>query len=58
MLILTRRVGQTVMIGNDITVTVVNVKERQVLLEIIVPVGVAVRLEEEHERIARLRKAN
>ena len=37
MLILTRRVGETVMIGNDITVTVLGVKGNQVRVGVNAP---------------------
>jgi carbon storage regulator len=51
MLILTRRVGETVMIGQDITVTVLGVKGNQVRLGIGAPKDVAVHREEVFERI-------
>lgn len=53
MLILTRRVGETVMIGNDVTVTVLGVKGNQVRVGISAPKSVAVHREEIHERIKR-----
>ena len=45
MLILTRRVGETVMIGNDVTVTVLGVKGNQVRVGINAPKTVAVHRE-------------
>ena len=42
MLILTRRVGETVVIGNDVTVTVLGVKGNQVRLGVNAPREVAV----------------
>ena len=53
MLILTRRVGETVMIGNDVTVTVLGVKGNQVRIGINAPKTVAVHREEIYERIKR-----
>lgn len=53
MLILTRRVGETVMIGNDVTVTVLGVKGNQVRIGINAPKDVAVHREEIYERIKR-----
>ena len=51
MLILTRRVGETVMIGNEVTVTVLGVKGNQVRMGINAPRTVAVHREEIFERI-------
>lgn len=53
MLILTRRVGETVMIGNDVTVTVLGVKGNQVRVGINAPKNVAVHREEIYKRIKR-----
>ena len=53
MLILTRRVGETVMIGNDVTVTILGVKGNQVRVGISAPKNVAVHREEIYERIRR-----
>ena len=53
MLILTRRVGETVMIGNDVTVTILGVKGNQVRVGINAPKDVAVHREEIYERIKR-----
>jgi carbon storage regulator len=53
MLILTRRVGETVMIGNDVTVTVLGVKGNQVRVGVNAPKEVAVHREEIYERIKR-----
>ena len=53
MLILTRRVGETVMIGNEVTVTVLGVKGNQVRIGVKAPKDVAVHREEIYERIKR-----
>ena len=53
MLILTRRVGEAVMIGNDVTVTVLGVKGNQVRIGVNAPRDVAVHREEIFERIKR-----
>lgn len=53
MLILTRRVGEAVMIGNEVTITVLGVKGNQVRIGINAPKDVAVHREEIFERIKR-----
>jgi len=53
MLILTRRVGETVMIGDNVTVIVLGVKGNQVRVGVNAPKEVAVHREVIYERIKR-----
>jgi len=57
MLILTRRAGETVMVGSDITITVLGVKGNQVRIGINAPKDVAVHREEIYERIQNEKSA-
>lgn len=58
MLILTRRVGESVKIGDEVTVTVLGTKGTQVRLGFTAPPDVAVHREEIFERIQAERQAN
>jgi carbon storage regulator len=51
MLILTRRVGESVMVGTEVTVTVPGVKGNQVRLGVNAPKEVAIHREEIYERV-------
>lgn len=53
MLILTRRIGETLMIGDDISVTVLGVKGNQVRIGVNAPKDVAVHREEIFDRIKK-----
>ena len=57
MLILTRRVGETLMIGDDVQVTVLGVKGNQVRIGVNAPKEVSVHREEIYERIKREQQA-
>jgi carbon storage regulator len=51
MLILTRKIGESLMIGEEVTVTVMDVKGNQVRLGISAPKDVAVHREEIYDRV-------
>jgi carbon storage regulator len=53
MLILTRRIGETLMIGDKVTITVLGVKGNQVRLGVNAPKDVTVHREEIFQRIQR-----
>jgi carbon storage regulator len=51
MLIVTRKLGESVIIGADVTVTVVSIKGNQVRIGVAAPKTVSVHREEVHERL-------
>lgn len=53
MLILTRRVGESVMIGDEVTITVLGVKGNQVRIGVNAPKDVSVHREEIYDRIQK-----
>ena len=58
MLILTRRIGETLMVGDDVTITVLGVKGNQVRIGVNAPKDVAVHREEIYERIQSEKSGN
>jgi carbon storage regulator len=58
MLILTRRVGETVVIGDNVDVTVLGVKGNQVRIGVKAPKEVPVHREEIYDRIVREKNGN
>jgi len=55
MLILTRRIGETLMVGDDVAITVLGVKGNQIRLGVDAPKDVSVHREEIYQRIQRER---
>ncbi|MBP6104017.1 MAG: carbon storage regulator CsrA [Gammaproteobacteria bacterium] len=53
MLILTRRVGESLVVGDDVTLTVLGVKGNQVRIGVNAPKEVSVHREEIYQRIQR-----
>lgn len=53
MLILTRRIGETLKIGDDVSVTVLGIRGNQVRIGIDAPKNVAVHRDEIYERIRK-----
>lgn len=58
MLILTRRMGETLTIGDEITVTVLGVKGNQVRVGVSAPRELPVHRQEVYERIRKEERAN
>jgi carbon storage regulator len=58
MLILTRRIGESLMVGDEVTVTVLGVKGNQVRIGVDAPKHVAVHREEIYQRIQQEKNAD
>lgn len=58
MLILTRRIGETLMVGDDVKVTVLNIQGGQVRIGVDAPKQVEVHREEIYNRIQAEKKGN
>jgi carbon storage regulator len=57
MLILTRKIGETIIIGDDVAIKILGVKGTQVRIGINAPPAVTVHRQEVHERILIEREA-
>jgi carbon storage regulator len=55
MLVLTRKVGETLMIGDSIRVTVLDIQDNQVRIGIAAPTSVPINREEVHKRLTQQR---
>jgi len=58
MLVLTRRVNETLVVGDDVTVTILSVSGNQVRIGIKAPRHVSIHREEIYEKIKRQQSAN
>lgn len=57
MLILTRRVGETLMVGDDVSITVLGIKGSQVRVGVNAPKSISVHREEIYQRIQQEKEA-
>ena len=55
MLVLTRKIGENLVIGDDVTISVLGVKGSQVRIGIVAPIEIPVHREEIYQRILKER---
>ncbi len=58
MLILSRRIGETIQLGDEVTVTVLSLKGNQVRIGINAPIDIEVHRQEIYERLKKNRASN
>ncbi|MFC2436009.1 MAG: carbon storage regulator CsrA [Aggregatibacter sp.] len=58
MLILTRKVGESLLIGDDVSITILNIRGNQVKIGVQAPKDVSVHREEIYQRIHQIKDEN
>ena len=57
MLILPRRVGERLLIGEDVTITILGIKDNEIRMSIDAPPDIKIYRDEVHQRIVKDQKA-